>query len=436
MRQLSKNQAVIQLQSDPSPPAEVLERRRREQAGGAVEIQETGQEIVDVGAGVATIEAGGPLIVPQEQEREEEEPPENLSLQAKSTNQSPYQPALPTPGAILQDLDSGAPMNKQLRNGMENRFGATGFGGSFHDVKFHTGPRANTLTKSLGAHAFTIGNHVAFAAGKYQPDTNDGRKLIAHELTHVIQQQQGVTSDLQSAGMGHPGDKHEREADRVAAHVVRQTNDVGGNSPGKPLPVASLGQRSGGYNRDVIQLYSNSAAASYARTWATSANTAYGRFSNDCTNFVSQAMEAGGWSMIVGSSYCDDRKKDSVWWFNRGGCRYTACPWSWCPTVKTVDASHTWGGAHNFYNFVRTSGRGTAAGRVWDLSVGDVLQMDFSGSGHIGHTMIVTKKTISNIYFSYHTSDHLDEPFWPEGKKTGILGRNPDPPTKYHAWKM
>jgi hypothetical protein len=186
----------------------------------------------------------------------------------------------------------------------------------------------------------------------------------------------------------------------------------------------------------VIQLFTGSAAASYARTWASSTNPAYGRFSNDCTNFVSQAMEAGGWSMITGSSYCDDRKKDSVWWFNPGGCTYTACPWSWCPTVKSVNASYTWGGAQNFFDFVRTSGRGTAASKVRDLDVGDVLQMDFSGGGHIGHTMIVTNKTSSNLYLSYHTSDHLDEPFWPEGTKTGILGRNPDPPTKYYGWKM
>jgi hypothetical protein len=424
---------VIQLQSDPTPPAEVLERQRQAGASRLAAAQETGQEISDMGQGVATIEGGGPLILPLGAEEEEESAPVTSALQAKSAPQSPRPPLPVAPRAVLQSLGQGTPIGEPVRSGMEIGFGAAGLPGSFHGVEVHTGARANRLAASLGAYAFTIGNHVAFASGKYQPGTHDGRKLIAHELTHVIQQQQGITTDLQSAGIGRPGDKYEQEADRMAAQVVHQTNDKSSNSLGEPSKSALAGQSVG---PKVIQLFTGSAAASYARTWASSTNPAYGRFSNDCTNFVSQAMEAGGWSMITGSSYCDDRKKDSVWWFNPGGCTYTACPWSWCPTVKSVNASYTWGGAQNLFDFVRTSGRGTAASKVRDLDVGDVLQMDFSGGGHIGHTMIVTNKTSSNLYLSYHTSDHLDEPFWPEGTKTGILGRNPDPPTKYYGWKM
>jgi hypothetical protein len=128
--------------------------------------------------------------------------------------------------------------------------------------------------------------------------------------------------------------------------------------------------------------------------------------------------------MKVGSGYCADRKENSVWWYKRNGCTYW---WR-----SNVHASHTWGGAENFYWFVKSSGRGTLAANVGDLNLGDVLQMAFSGQGdHIGHTMIVTKKENGNVYLSYHTSDHLDEPFWGKG---GIAERNAG--AKYFGWKM
>jgi hypothetical protein len=76
------------------------------------------------------------------------------------------------------------------------------------------------------------------------------------------------------------------------------------------------------------------------------------------------------------------------------------------------------------------SGRGSALAAVRDLQIGDVLQMDF-GSGAIHHSMIVTDKRGGELYLSYNTSDHLDEPFWAPG---GILERNPR--ASFHAWRL
>ncbi len=56
------------------------------------------------------------------------------------------------------------------------------------DARLHTGPAAQRLAASLGARAFTFGRDIAFAEGEYQPDTERGRRLIAHELVHVAQQ--------------------------------------------------------------------------------------------------------------------------------------------------------------------------------------------------------------------------------------------------------
>lgn len=431
MQRLSDSRAVIQLQTDPTPPANILEQRRKEQNEELVEGIGTGQEIEDAGEGVASIEAGTPPQSFGESEEEGEERLEPSPVQTKPANQPVSEHEVISPNAVLRSLDGGFPMDDHLKENMENVFGER-----FSGVKFYTNQRANTLAASLGAQAFTIGNHIAFAGGRYQPGTNEGQKLIAHELTHVVQQRRGLSNELLPGGIGRPGDKFEMEADRMAEQIGRQENTRSGVSPLVTSDPARESQGQGIYRKNVIQLFSGSAAATYARTWATGTNPAYGRFGNDCTNFASQAMEAGGWTMLTGSGYCADRTKDSVWWFTPGGCTYTACPWSWCPTVKSINASYTWGGAHNFSNFVRASGRGTHASTVWDLNVGDVLQMDFSGGGHIGHTMVATQKTGTNLFFSYHTSDHLDEPFWPDGTNPGILARNPDPPTKYWGWKM
>jgi hypothetical protein len=181
----------------------------------------------------------------------------------------------------------------------------------------------------------------------------------------------------------------------------------------RPLQRVARGAR-----RRWLMRYSGSAAAAYARTWATGTNSSYPRFGNDCTNFVSQSVLAGGWSMVGGS--CSDRKDNDVWWYGESKC--------WYPSVR---ASYTWAAAQNFANFMVKSGRGKNAARVSDLDIGDILQMKFAGDSNIHHTMIVTDKKSGDIFLSYHTSDHLDEPFWAAG---GILDRYPT--ATYYAWKL
>jgi hypothetical protein len=72
----------------------------------------------------------------------------------------------------------------------------------------------------VNAHAYTVGSHVAFGAGQYSPSTERGRELLAHELTHVVQQHaSGPASDLKVGGVNDPA---EREADRLAEAVIRR----------------------------------------------------------------------------------------------------------------------------------------------------------------------------------------------------------------------
>jgi hypothetical protein len=64
----------------------------------------------------------------------------------------------------------------------------SGFGHDFSQVRVHTGAEANRLSRTLGAEAFTTGRDVFFRDGAYHPQSDEGKKLIAHELTHVVQQ--------------------------------------------------------------------------------------------------------------------------------------------------------------------------------------------------------------------------------------------------------
>jgi hypothetical protein len=82
----------------------------------------------------------------------------------------------------------GSPLAPALREQFEPRFGY-----DFSDVRVHTGPAAAGAAQALGARAFTVGRDVFFGAGEYQPASAQGQRLVAHELTHTIQQAPAAT---------------------------------------------------------------------------------------------------------------------------------------------------------------------------------------------------------------------------------------------------
>ncbi|BAY90664.1 MULTISPECIES: eCIS core domain-containing protein [unclassified Tolypothrix] len=83
----------------------------------------------------------------------------------------------------LQSQSSGSPLDTNTRTEMEGAFNA-----DFSGVQIHTGSEAATLNQDLGARAFTHKNQIFFNAGEYQPESQSGKHLLAHELTHTLQQ--------------------------------------------------------------------------------------------------------------------------------------------------------------------------------------------------------------------------------------------------------
>lgn len=90
-------------------------------------------------------------------------------------------------GKLNASKGLGHKMNGKTKQEMES-----GFGTDFSDVNIHTDQRAQEMTEDVGAQAFTHGNDVYFNAGKYDPESTKGKHLLAHELTHTIQQK-GIT---------------------------------------------------------------------------------------------------------------------------------------------------------------------------------------------------------------------------------------------------
>jgi hypothetical protein len=204
----------------------------------------------------------------------------------------------------------------------------------------------------------------------------------------------------------------ERDAGRWVLSDVRYVDEGGippvnevltapaGGGPDAAPPGSAVGRYRNGEERrssdkttrgtdgsfSIASGYNYGAMADYARRYVFNYNPDYRRFEQDCTNFISQAMRAGGWTDVLGWY-----TSNSAWWYN------------------SENQSYTWAGAQNWYWFATRSGRTFILGSIWNLALADVLQLDFDKNGNIDHSMIVTKTTADGEkYLTYHTTNTLD----------------------------
>jgi hypothetical protein len=92
------------------------------------------------------------------------------------------------------------------------------FGHDFSQVRVHTDEKAAESAQAVAALAYTVGSHIAFATGSFLPGTSAGRKLFAHELIHVVQQEGAVGAVIR---IGSHDDAAEREAQAVSENVLK-----------------------------------------------------------------------------------------------------------------------------------------------------------------------------------------------------------------------
>jgi Domain of unknown function (DUF4157) len=125
----------------------------------------------------------------------------------------------------------GSPLDAGTRSFMEERLGQ-----DFSDVRVHTGAQADGSARSINAQAYTAGTDVVFRSGVYAPETDSGRAVLAHELTHVVQQRAGPVAGTPTPGgirLSDPSDAFEQAAERSAATVMSGgVPDLGTSSAG------------------------------------------------------------------------------------------------------------------------------------------------------------------------------------------------------------
>jgi hypothetical protein len=157
--------------------------------------------------------------------------PKTAVLRASPLPQDP-EAAVAAPGAVREALArDGEPLSRTTRADMEERFGA-----DFGTVRVHTGEAAGRSAEAVAARAYTVGNHIVFGEGQYAPGSATGRRLIAHELAHVLQQgaRGAALPQLDTLRIGARDDPLEREADTLADAALA----------GAPTPVLSGGAAS------------------------------------------------------------------------------------------------------------------------------------------------------------------------------------------------
>ena len=135
-----------------------------------------------------------------------------VNLQRRAANTGEPATVPPIVHKVLRE--PGRPLDAATRAYMEPRFGH-----DFSGVKVHADAGAAQSSAEIGARAWTAGSHIAFGPGMYNPSTRRGGALLAHELAHVVQQQ-NLPYSAAALKIGGPDDTYEREAHTYAAAVA------------------------------------------------------------------------------------------------------------------------------------------------------------------------------------------------------------------------
>jgi hypothetical protein len=144
-----------------------------------------------------------------------------LALQRAAGNATVSRLLEEEPASPVRDVvgkGGGRPLEPEVRGLMESRLGA-----DFGDVRVHTDHAASESARAISAQAYTVGSDVVFQSGRYEPASPGGQRMLAHELTHVVQQRSGPVDGTPAAGgisISDPSDRFEQAAERNADLVM------------------------------------------------------------------------------------------------------------------------------------------------------------------------------------------------------------------------
>lgn len=152
-----------------------------------------------------------------------------------------HSPAEMAPPSVEQVITrTGRQLDAPLRHDMEQRFGH-----DFSHVRVHTDPQAAQSAREMNANAYTIGRDIVFAAGQFQPATPKGQHLLAHELTHVVQQSAQASGERRIARQQAGGAAQPAAATRTISGSAASVSWIHASSPAgghvaDPAPPATI----------------------------------------------------------------------------------------------------------------------------------------------------------------------------------------------------
>ena len=135
------------------------------------------------------------------------------SIRSANPNSPPSNDVPPIVNEVLSS--SGEPLDAATRAYFEPRFGH-----DFSRVRVHTDEKAAESARLVNARAYTVGDNVVVGSGQYHPSSPSGRRLLAHELTHVVQQSN--SGPALPLTISEPSDRNERQADQVATDIAER----------------------------------------------------------------------------------------------------------------------------------------------------------------------------------------------------------------------
>lgn len=150
-------------------------------------------------------------------------------------------------GALMEDEKSpvhdvvssgGSALSDDVRGEMQGRLGH-----DFSDVRVHTDSTAADSAASVNAHAYTVGNNIVFQRDKFDTSSAEGKTMLAHELTHVVQQRSGPVDGADAGGgikVSDPSDRFEREATANAESVMSAPAPAHAHGPEAAAPGAAV----------------------------------------------------------------------------------------------------------------------------------------------------------------------------------------------------
>lgn len=160
----------------------------------------------------------------------EEEEKKRKPIMRKTENGSGGIQAAPSlVSALNASKGGGSPLSSGTRSFMENAYSA-----NFSKVRIHTDEKASEMSEGINAKAFTHGSDIYFKSGLYQPGTGEGKRLLAHELTHVVQQgidvqrmiQRDLAVELPNPDAVFDGFNGEQIDDAIAYNIRQRFTDA------------------------------------------------------------------------------------------------------------------------------------------------------------------------------------------------------------------